>query len=236
MDITFPQLGELIQFVKREHPEGDALEQLSHAMLLADHLGETADHLVGHFVDQARRAGASWTEIGRSMGVTKQAAQKRFVTKRAAELGAAGPGGVWSAFTDEARRVVVGAQEEARQARHDYIGTEHIVLALLREGGSVAVRAVESLASADAVREAVTGALGPAVTAPTGHIPFTARAKESIDRAVEEARRLGHTHVGPEHLLLGVLGDEGSVGAQFLIGTGVTKAAAEAAIARLLDE
>src|SRR4029453_8918821 len=73
------RLDDLIETIKKVHP--DALDQLSSAVLAADHLGEVADHLIGHFVDQARRSGASWTEIGRSMGVSKQAAQKRFVAK-----------------------------------------------------------------------------------------------------------------------------------------------------------
>src|SRR3954452_2251374 len=77
------RLDDLIDGIKKVHP--DALDQLANAVLAADHLGEVADHLIGHFVDQARRSGASWTEIGRSMGVTKQAAQKRFVPKAAAE-------------------------------------------------------------------------------------------------------------------------------------------------------
>src|SRR5688572_14418323 len=78
------RLDDLIEHVKRQHPEGGPLEHLSTAMLLAENLGEMADHLIGHFVDQARRAGASWTGIGQSMGVSKQAAQKRFVQKGAA--------------------------------------------------------------------------------------------------------------------------------------------------------
>lgn len=235
MSVSPPRLDDLIEFVKREHPDGDPLEQLSHAMLLSDHLGEVSDHLVGHFVDQARRAGASWTDIGRSMGVSKQAAQKRFVTKRAAEFGAPGPGGVFSAFDVAARRAVVEAQEEARRAEHDYIGTEHLVLALLREADGVAVRAVESLGvPAEAAREATAAALGPAKTAVQGHIPFTPRARQALELAIEEAQRLGHGYVGGEHLLLGVLGDEESAGARPLIALGVTKSAAEAAILRIL--
>ena len=75
------RLDDLITLVKSHHPDGDALERLGDAVAIGEHLGEVADHLIGHFVDQARRAGASWTEIGRHMGVTKQAAQKRFVPR-----------------------------------------------------------------------------------------------------------------------------------------------------------
>src|SRR3954468_2246075 len=100
------RLDDLIEAIKKVHP--DALDQLSDAVLAADHLGEVADHLIGHFVDQARRSGASWTDIGRSMGVTKQAAQKRFVPKGAGE-----PDQGFTRFTTRARAVVVAAQEQA---------------------------------------------------------------------------------------------------------------------------
>src|SRR5258705_3885917 len=90
LKVTSPvRLDELIEAIKKVHP--NALDQLSDAVIAADHLGEVADHLIGHFVDQARRSGASWTEIGKSMGVTKQAAQKRFVAKEPGEPSALDP-------------------------------------------------------------------------------------------------------------------------------------------------
>src|SRR3954466_15368348 len=104
------RLDDLIAAIEQVH--SDALDQLSDAVLAADHLGEVADHLIGHFVDRARRSGASWSDIGRSMGVTKQAAQKRFVSKGEAPDLDASQG--FSRFTDRARKVVVTAQEEAR--------------------------------------------------------------------------------------------------------------------------
>src|SRR3954453_21151439 len=99
------RLDDLIDGIKRAHP--DALDQLADAVLAADHLGEVADHLIGHFVDQARRSGASWTEIGQSMGVTKQAAQKRFVPKAGAEPAQLDPNEGFARFTTRARNVVV---------------------------------------------------------------------------------------------------------------------------------
>src|SRR5881394_1875252 len=109
----FPaRLDDLIGFVKQQHPDGGPLEHLSDAVLASERLGEVADHLIGHFVDQARRAGASWTEIGRYMGVSKQAAQKRFVAKGEASDLDASQG--FSRYTDRARKVVVTAQELAR--------------------------------------------------------------------------------------------------------------------------
>src|SRR6478735_7718387 len=128
------RLDELIEAIKKVHT--DALEQLTDAMIAADHLGEVADHLIGHFVDQARRAGASWSDIGRSMGVTKQAAQKRFVAK--GDAAALDPSQGFSRFDDRARTVVVAAQEEARTARNETIGVAHLVLALVADPGSTA--------------------------------------------------------------------------------------------------
>src|ERR687887_1524488 len=114
-----PRLDDLIDYVKSQHPDGTVLQHLSVAVLTSEQLGELADHLIGHFVDQARRAGASWTEIGQSMGVTKQAAQKRFVPKQPEQAGALDTG-VFGRFSPRARRATVTAQEEARKAKHNY--------------------------------------------------------------------------------------------------------------------
>src|SRR5579875_1704871 len=108
------RLDDLIDVIKKVHT--DPLEQLSDAVLVADHLGDIADHLIGHFVDQARRSGASWTEIGRSMGVSKQAAQKRSAAKAETAAAALDPNAGFSRFTARARNVVIASQEEARTA------------------------------------------------------------------------------------------------------------------------
>src|SRR6188768_2531002 len=120
------RLDDLIEAIKKTHSA--ALDQLTDAVLAADHLGDVADSLIDHFVDQARRSGASWTEIGRSLGVTKQAAQKRFSAKSASTLDASQG---FSRFTEPARRAVVAAQEEARNAGNDRITVAHLVLGLL---------------------------------------------------------------------------------------------------------
>src|SRR3954454_14068106 len=128
--ITPPvRLHDLITGINRSKPH--APERLSDAVLLAAHIGEIADHLIGHFVDQARRSGASWTEIGRSMGVTKQAAQKRFVPKGEAPDLDASQG--FSRFTDRARKVVVTAQEQARAKSNNQISVGHLVLGLVAD-------------------------------------------------------------------------------------------------------
>src|SRR5215207_9792438 len=105
------RLDDLIDTIKKAH--SDVLQQLTDAMLAADHLGDLADHLVGHFVDQARRSGASWTDIGRSMGVTKQAARKRFVPKDPGPVTELDPSNWFTRYTPRARNVVVAAQNEA---------------------------------------------------------------------------------------------------------------------------
>lgn len=219
-------LDALIADVKSRHPDGDVLAHLSDAVLEAEHLGELADHLVGHFVDQARRAGASWTEIGASMGVSKQAVQKRFVPRASAEPTS---GGIYERFTMRARHVVVAAQEAAHNAGHAHIGTEHLVLGLLSEPNGLAMQAIEKGAgvSADAVREAIRDRLAAPADSVPEHIPFTPRAKKVLDLTAREALRLGHNFIGTEHILLGLLKEEEGLGAVALIELGVTHAEVE---------
>ena len=123
------RLDELINTIKKVHT--DVLDQLSDAVLAAEHLGEVADHLIGHFVDQARRSGASWTDIGKSMGVTKQAAQKRFVLR--AETTTLDPNSGFERFTPRARNAVVAAQNAAHEAGNDEITPDHLMLGVLSD-------------------------------------------------------------------------------------------------------
>ncbi len=120
-------------------------------------------------------------------------------------------------FTDRARRVVVLAQEEARMLNHNYIGTEHILLGLIHEGEGVAAKALESLSiSLEAVREQVEQIIGQGQAAPTGHIPFTPRAKKVLELSLREALQLGHNYIGTEHILLGLIREGEGVAAQVL--------------------
>jgi ATP-dependent Clp protease ATP-binding subunit ClpA len=124
-------------------------------------------------------------------------------------------------FTDRARRVVVLAQEEARMLNHNYIGTEHILLGLAREGDGVAARALESLGiSLEAVRQDVERIIGRGKQAPSGHIPFTPRAKKVLELSLREAHQLGHNYIGTEHILLGLLREGEGVAAQVLVRLG----------------
>jgi ATP-dependent Clp protease ATP-binding subunit ClpA len=124
-------------------------------------------------------------------------------------------------FTDRARRVVVLAQEEARLLNHNYIGTEHLLLGLIHEGEGVAAMVLESLGiSLEAVRAQVEEIIGQGQSAPTGHIPFTPRAKKVLELSLREATQLGHNYIGTEHILLGLIREGEGVAAQVLVKLG----------------
>ncbi|MFF1962704.1 Clp protease N-terminal domain-containing protein [Streptomyces sp. NPDC058232] len=222
------RLDDLIEAIKTVH--SDALEQLSDAVIAADHLGDVADHLIGHFVDQARRSGASWTEIGKSMGVTRQAAQKRFVAKAPGEPSDLDPGQGFSRFTPRARNVVMAAQNEARAAGNDEIAPEHLALGLLSEPDGLAAAFIKAQDIAlDSVRRAATEALPPAADELPELIPYDAGARKVLELTFREALRMGHNYVGTEHILLALLEHEDGSGV--LTGLGIDKATAETGIA-----
>jgi hypothetical protein len=213
------RLDDLIEAITKVHSE--PLDQLTDAVLAAEHLGEIADHLVGHFVDQARRSGASWTDIGHSMGVTKQAARKRFVPKDPGQL-TIDPAEGFTRFTPRARNVIAAAQEEARSAGNDEIGPPHLILGLLHEAGAVAGQVIVGQGvQLDTVRRTVTAALPPAAASVPGLIPYDWRAKKVLELTFREALRLGHNYVGTEHILLALLEQEDGSG--LLTGLGLTK-------------
>ncbi|MCA1702919.1 MAG: ATP-dependent Clp protease ATP-binding subunit [Actinobacteria bacterium] len=225
------RLDDLIEAIKQAH--SDALDQLTDAVLAAEHLGDVADHLIGHFVDQARRSGASWTDIGRSMGVTKQAARKRFLPKDPGEASDLDDSQGFSRFTPRARNAVVSAQNEAQTAKHDQIRCEHLLLGLLSEPDGLAARAiVEQGVSLDTLRQTVTAALPPAAEHVPPLIPFDAQAKKALELTFREAVRLGHNYIGTEHILLALLELEDGTG--LLSGHGIDKATTEAAITAAL--
>jgi hypothetical protein len=218
------RLDDLIVAIKNVH--SDVLEQLSDAVIAGDHLGDVADHLIGHFVDQARRSGASWTDIGRSMGVSKQAAQKRFVSKGSGAGSDLDPKEGFSRFTDRARKVVMAAQNEARAASNDEIGPAHLVLGLLSEPDALAARSIVAQGvSLETVRETATKTLPPASDSLSELIPFDSRARKALELTFREALRLGHNYIGTEHILLALLELEDGTGV--LAGLGVDKTTAE---------
>lgn len=208
---TSVSLDDLIRAIKAVH--SDALEQLTDAVLAAEHLGEVADHLVGHFVDQARRSGASWTEIGSSMGVTKQAAQKRFVPKG----DTIDPNEGFARFTPRARTAVVSAQRAARDAENIEIGPEHLTLGLIGDPESLAIAILAAQGVApDQIRAAIT--LPPATGQTLDLVPFNGPAKKVLELTFREALRLGHNYVGTEHLLLALLESEDGDGPLHRLG------------------
>jgi ATP-dependent Clp protease ATP-binding subunit ClpA len=138
-------------------------------------------------------------------------------------------------FTERARRVVVLAQEEARMLNHNYIGTEHILLGLIREGEGVAAEALESLGiSLEAVRQQVKEIIGRGQQAPSGHVPFTPRAKKVLELSLREANGLGHNYIGTEHILLGLIREGSGVAAQVLVKLGADLNGARQQVVQLL--
>jgi len=220
-------LDTLIRAIKSVHT--DALEQLTDAVLAAEHLGEVADHLIGHFVDQARRSGASWTDIGTSMGVTKQAAQKRFVPK--ADAAGIDPNEGFARFTPRARTAVVTAQRVARDAENIEIGPEHLILGLLGDTESLAIAILQAQgAEPEQIRAAIT--LPPATGQTLDLVPFSGPAKKVLELTFREALRLGHNYIGTEHILLALLEAEDGDGP--LHGLGVDKDRTTAKLIELL--
>jgi len=221
--ITTVRLDDLIAAVTSAHD--DVLEQLSNALLLAERLDEVADQLIGHFVDQARHSGASWTEIGRSMGVTKQAVQKRFSAKPAALDPSAG----FSQYTDRARTVVVNAQKEAAAARNGHISIAHLLLGLVSDPESTASETIIDLGiDLEAVRRVARASLPEAGETVPALIPFDQHARDALEQTFAEADRLGGQQVGTEHILLAILTVEDGTGV--LAGLGLDAPAVEAAL------
>jgi hypothetical protein len=201
--IAYPvRLDDLIGVIKQVHTET---------------LDEVADHLIGHFVDQARKSGASWTEIGKCMGVTKQAAQKRFVPKVPIDSAALDPDAGFGRFTPRARNVVVEAQNKAHGAGNAEIRPDHLLLALFTDPGGLAAKLLAGQGiDADAVNKAVT--LPPRVDDLPALIPFNGPAKKALELTFRQALRLGHNYIGTEHILLAMYEAEDDDGTLHQLG------------------
>jgi ATP-dependent Clp protease ATP-binding subunit ClpA len=227
--INYPvRLDDLIDAIKKGHT--DALEQLSDAVLAADHLGELADHLIGHFVDQARRSGASWTDIGNSMGVSKQAAQKRFVPKTEATTLDTDQG--FARFTPRARALVVAAQNEAHEAGNAEITPAHLLSGLAGDETSLASRLLsEQGVDAAAIREAAP--FPPRADELPVLVPFNGPSRKVLELTFREALRLGHNYIGTEHVLLALLEAEDDDGPLHRLG--VDRAGVEADLVAALQ-
>jgi len=214
------RLDDLISAISKNRE--DVLERLTDAVLLGDHLGELSDHLIGHFVDQARRSGASWTDIGRSMGVSKQAVQKRFVPRSDPD-----PSQGFARFSPPARHAIVASMNEAKAGGHPEIHVEHLLLGLLGTPDGLAARALTAQGlDLGSVRAAALAAL-PAADGPSPElVPYDGRARKVLELTFREALRLDQAGVGTGHVLLALIEEEEPEGG-VLSRLGVFKAAVD---------
>jgi Clp amino terminal domain, pathogenicity island component len=228
-----PEIQDLIQSVRAEAAEGDLLAQLAKASEYAGNLNQLGDRLLDHFVQECRAAGISWAELSTALGVSKQAAHKRFT-------GAGTPPGsapMFQRFTDRARLVVLEAQEQARSLGHPGIEPEHLLLALFKPEKSIGAHALARLnVTYDQVLEQVLARTPRTDDARVGHIPFGESAKVLLKATLDEALGLGHNYVGTEHLLLAVHHEESEAAARILTGLGADDAAVRAAVTAQLEE
>lgn len=225
-----PSLDELIGVVENSTPDADPLQQLTDSVVVSGRISDLADELVGYFVEQARSSGATWEEIGECMGVSKQAAQKRFTMRGPRRRG----GFFLTRLAEEARHVVRSAVAHAREVGSSHVGTEHLVLGLLADPQSVACRAITGVGgSVDEIGSAARSEMDSVEGGERsgGHIPFSADSKKVLELALREAIRSGDRRIGTEHILLGIVRDDKSPGARVLLPNGVSRKTVEAWLA-----
>lgn len=221
-------LRKLIEQLDADLGGSDALAKVTEAQQRARTLSGIGDQLIDHFVSKARESGASWSQLGDALGVSKQAAQQRWVPGNPANFGR---------FTQRARHVVVLAQERARELRHGQVDTEHLLLGLIAEEDGVGGRVVISAAgSREAAEQAVRTALTRGSENPPTHIPFTEHNKAVLQATLSEALGMGHNYIGTEHILLGLLKVPEGKAAQLLAQLGVGYQEAHAQVTRALEE
>ncbi|MBA2625894.1 MAG: hypothetical protein H0U89_09855 [Acidimicrobiia bacterium] len=210
-----PTLDSLLRSVRTRSDE--ALVQLEVASQLAAELGDLGDALLNHFVDQCRRAGHSWAQIGEHLGVTRQAAQQRFVP-------APGQAVTFERFTMRARTALEQSAEAARRLGHGYVGTEHVLLALFEDEEALARKVLDRLGVDRAAVEGLLVARIPRGKAPVeGHLSFTPRVGKVLEETVNASLDLGHNYVGTEHILLGLYRGQDGLAKQFLEQLGASR-------------
>ncbi len=237
---SFPvSLDTLIDYVMSLRPTGEPLEHLSDAVRVSGTVEERSDALLGHFVDQARRSGASWSQIGLSMGVSKQAAQKRFVPRTdAADLLPPGTE-LFGRFAPRARAALSSAAATAASVGADSVGAAHLAAALLTEPQGVAVTVLHGEGITE---EQVSAALGltpvrerrDRTSEGLADIAFDESGTAALRGALKAALRLRHNYIGTEHLLLGVL-YAGGPAAQALAGIGLAPERTEQAVRSVIE-
>ena len=224
-----PELQDLIQSVRDEAADGDLLAQLAKASEYAGDLNQLGDRLLDHFVQECRVAGISWAELSTALGVSKQAAHKRFTGTGTAPM--------FQRFTDRARKVVVEAQEQGRGLGHQQIEPVHLLLALFKQPEGIAAHALTRLnVTYDQVLEQIVARAPRTDETLVGHIPFTEDAKIMLKATLDEALGMGHNYVGTEHMLLAVHHEESNTAARILTELGADDAAVRAAVAAVFEE
>jgi ATP-dependent Clp protease ATP-binding subunit ClpA len=199
-----PSLQELIETVRTDAASADALDQLATASQTAAEVEEVTDAMLSHFVDQCRRSGRSWTEISKALGVTKQAAHKRFSPV------------TFERFTPRAKTVLKVANEDAKTLGHNYVGTEHLLLGLFADPEALAAKALKNGGATRAAVEEKILEITPRTDTNVSTTPFTPRAATVLGRALSEALNFGHNYIGTEHILLALFTDADSMAAKIL--------------------
>jgi Clp amino terminal domain, pathogenicity island component len=228
-------LDQLINVV--EDGSETPLDRITAAALLKEQVERLGDDLLDHFVQQARGQGCSWTQIGEALGVTRQAAQQRHTAPDDRLLRGIAEGRELKRFTARARTAVMNAQTVAQEHRHNYIGTEHLLLGLFVAGdGNLAVKALAALgAEREAIERLVDERVPRGGAQVSGVLPFTPRARQAVADAVGEALKLGHNYVGTEHQLLALRQIEDGIAAKVLDQLGVSYDGLKAKVIQLLS-
>ena len=239
-----PDLNELEAAVVADAASEDPLEQLAAAARTRDDLDQLSEALLDRFVEQARSAGCSWSQIGGALGVSKQAIQQRHTTTEAVGrrlLGhvssphrrARGPD--FGRFTPRARSSVALAQGAAQRLGHNYIGTEHLLLGLFGVPEGVAARVLAELGVTEqSIEAALVEEIGTGVNAVGDYLPMTPRAKKVLQHTLPEALQLGHNYIGTEHILLALIAEEDGLAGKVLAANGMQRADARHAIVKCL--
>ncbi|MDN3351698.1 Clp protease N-terminal domain-containing protein [Actinomadura sp. DC4] len=220
-------LDTLIAQVRTGLETAPVLDRLARAVEVSAHVSELGENLVGFYVDEARRDGVSWADIGTRLGVSRQAVQKRFIPSGESERP-----GFWDRATDGLRAVVGEAREEARRRRKTYLGTEHLLLALSAREEDPASRALAVCGAGPAIlRAAIDGRVGiPAGDPLPDETPFTRLALTSLRHALREALREGSESVGTGHLALGLLTLDDGLAHDVMVKLGVDYDSLRAAV------
>lgn len=234
-------LEELITQTQARALSLEPLELLASASRRQQELAALGERLLDHFVQEARTAGCSWSQVGTALGVSKQAAQQRHSALRSLIVKVKGgvealSKGLLTRFTSRARRAVVLAQEESRRLHHHYLGTEHLLLGLLAEGEGIGAQALQRAGvTLEVARSGVEEVVGFGRETPSGHIPFSPQAKKVLELALREALHLSHNHIGTEHLLLALLREDDGVAVQVLRAANAQPAQLRATVLALLE-